>query len=149
MSWRSSYLFCPVCFNVYFANQITPMWENGKPYMYCPSAMCGAHKELATIDELMIKPIQNLNIKGYRTQYCCSGHERRRTYDRRGYILFDKKVKLTSLPELWEKDKLCINGTCIRSTTADLALSMKNLNEWVDGLEDLKGEKDQDDFRQN
>lgn len=65
MSWRSSYLFCPVCFNVYFANQIVPMWENGRPFMYCPSAMCSAHRELVTLDELMIKPIVKLNKKGW------------------------------------------------------------------------------------
>lgn len=139
MSWRSSYLFCPVCFNVYVANQIAPMWENGKPYMYCPSAMCSAHRELVAIDELMITPIVKLNKKGYRTLYCCSGHKMREKEDREGYIMFDHKYKFPSLPEGWRED-----GTCIRSTPDNLALSMKNLIEWVDGLEDLKGEKDGD-----
>lgn len=140
-------MFCPVCFNVYFANQITPEWENGRPFMYCPSAMCEAHGELATIDELMIKPIVKLNKKGYRTRYCCSGHEMRDALSKRGYILFDEDYKFSSLPEGWKDDEFALRGTCIRSTTADLALSISNLNKWVDGLEDLKGEKDQDDFR--
>ena len=141
MSWRSSYLFCPVCFNVYFANQIAPMWENGRSFMYCPSALCNAHRELATIDELMIKPIVSLNKKGYRTRYCCSGHEMRDKHRGKGYVLFDENYKFSSLPEEWEEDAFALRGTCIRSTTNDLALSMKNLNEWVDGLEDLKGEE--------
>ena len=139
MSWRSSYLFCPVCFNVYFANQITPMWENGRPFMYCPSAICNAHSELATIDELMIKPIVNLNKKGYRTRYCCSGHEMRDKYSEKGYILFDKNYKFSSLPEEWEEDAFALRGACIRSTTNDLALSIANLNKWVDGLEEFDG----------
>ncbi len=129
MSWRSSYLFCPICFNVYFANQIAPMWENGKPHMYCPSATCVADRELATIDELMLKPIVKLNKKGYRTLYCCSGHEMREKADRKGYIMFYDKYKFPSLPEGWRED-----GCCIRATTDDLALSIKNLNKWVDEL---------------
>ena len=138
MSWRSSYLFCPVCFNVYFANQITPTWEYGKQFLYCPSAMCSGHRELVTIDELMIKPIVKLNKKGYRTLYCCSGHEMREKEDREGYIMFDDGYKFPSLPEGWRED-----GSCIRSTPDDLGLSVSNLNKWVDGLEYLKEEHEE------
>lgn len=141
MSWRSSYLFCPECFNVYFANQITPTWENGRSFMYCPNARCNANLELVTIDELMIKPIVKLNKKGYGTRYCCSGHEMREKANRKGYILFDDKYKFPSLPEGWREDEESFPATCIRSTTNDLALSIANLNKWVDGLEDLKGEE--------
>ena len=134
MSWRSSYLFCPVCFNVYFANQIAPMWDNRGPSMYCPSAMCGAHRVLVSLDELMIKPIVKLNKKGYRTSYCCSGHEVREACDTKGYILFDDDYTFPSLPEGWADDEFSLRGTCIRSTTDDLALSISNLNKWVDEL---------------
>lgn len=142
MSWRSSYLLCPVCFNVYFANQITPTWENGRPGLHCPSAMCCGHGELVTVDELMIKPIVKLNKKGYGTRYCCSGHEMRDEYSGKGYILFNENYKFPSLPEGWEEDAFGLRGTCIRSTTNELALSIANLNKWVDSLEDLKGEDD-------
>lgn len=141
MSWRSQYLFCPKCFNVYFANQIAPTWETGRASLYCPSALCSGHGELVTLDELMIKPIVKLNKKGYRTRYCCSGHEMREKEDRKGYILFDENRKFSSLPEGWEDEGFSLRGTCIRSTTNDLALSITNLNKWVDGLEDLKGEE--------
>ena len=139
MAWRSSYLFCPECFNVYFANQIAPTWANGRQFTYCPNARCNAHMELVTIDELMIKPIVKLNKNGYRTRYCCSGHEmRREKEDRKGYILFDDKYKFSSLPEGWREDDSLL-GTCIRSTTNDLATSISNLNKWVDKLEDENG----------
>lgn len=140
MSWRSSYLFCPDCRSVYFANQISPVFENGKTYWHCPNAMCASLSELATIDELMIEPIVKLNKKGYKTSYCCSGHGLRDHSSKYGYILFAKGIKIPSTPKGWNKETDGIGKrVCIRSSIDDLATSISNLNEWVNELEDENG----------
>ena len=138
MSWRSSYLFCPSCKSVYFANQITPIAEDGKFAYWCPSAFCSAHIELVTIDELMILPVVTLNKKGYITEYCCSGHSLRNACDARGYILFTKGIHLESAPKGWAIEDGHLGRECIRSKLSDLARSIHNLNKWATELEPLR-----------
>lgn len=140
MSWRSSYLYCPHCNNVYFASQIHPTYEFDKPRQICPNALCTRSAELVTIDELMIKPIVNLNKKGYITLFCCSGHEMRGEYDAHGYIMFHHETKPPTAPEGWnmEEGGYRNHEIIIRSTIDDLATSISNLNKWIEELEDLK-----------
>lgn len=138
MAWRSSYLFCPDCKSVYFANQISPIIESGRSYWRCPNAMCASLSELATIDELMIEPIVKLNKKGYKTSYCCSGHGLRDHSSKYGYILFAKGIKIPSTPKGWNKETITDSirkCDCIRSSVDDLATSISNLNEWVNELD--------------
>ena len=138
MSWRSSYLFCPYCNNVYFASQIRPVYDCGEPRQICPSASCDPVTELVAIDELMIKPIVNLNKKGYRTDFCCSGHETRDIYSKHGYIMFHSGVSPTTAPEGWnlEKGGYEHQNVVVRSTIDDLATSISNLNKWIEKLEE-------------
>ena len=136
MSWRSSYLFCPKCGSVYFANQIAPVVNIGSMHQYCPNALCDSPIELVSIDELMIRPIVELNKKGYRTAYCCSGHDLRGSYDQHGYILFTPGINLENAPSGWNLERDNINNrVCIRSQTDDIAASISLLNEWIEGLE--------------
>lgn len=142
MPWRSSYLFCPKCNSVYYANQVAPVISSEKYYQFCPNALCDAVGELVTLDELMIKPIVELNKKGYKTQFCCSGHDLRGPYDQNGYILFDHGIKLPSAPEGWDIERDAIrNRMCIRSHIDDIGVSIANLNGWVEKLEDYHGSK--------
>lgn len=140
MPWRSSYLYCPKCGNVYYANQIAPTINSGKYYQFCPNALCDAVGELVTLDELMIKPIVELNKKGYKTQFCCSGHDLRGLYDQNGYILFDQGIKLLSAPEGWGIEREATRKRiCIRSHVDDVGVSIASLNRWVENLEDYHG----------
>ena len=42
--------------------------------LYGPSNICGFHKGQVEIDELIAPIISELNLKGYHTAFCCSGH---------------------------------------------------------------------------
>jgi hypothetical protein len=74
---------CLTCFKVYAATRKSPCGN------------CGSI--LVKIDELYIVIIKMLNLKGYTTTYCCSGH----IYEKlpQSYILFGEGIKLPSLPE--------------------------------------------------
>lgn len=145
--WRSGYLFCPDCLNVYYANQIVPTYSDDGKYMRmaCPNAMCENDYGLAGIDELMIEPIVKLNRKGYRTQFCCSGHFKSLSgHDRKleftdtagAYISFVCEVD--SCPEGWVIDKTFLwEKTVIRSRCKTLAESYENLMKWVEELSDI------------
>ena len=131
MSWRSSYLFCPECMNVYFANQIKPVVEHNSTAMACPNALCEGAYGLVTIDELMIKPIVLLNEAGYVTNYCCSGHELRDDATEYGYILFGRGIKIPYPPTGWKLETDRFGRACIRSEIPELVESISNLNKWV------------------
>ena len=148
--WRSGYLMCPRCGTTYYANmiQIQPNSGFGKTFQYyCPNYDCDGD-ELFTIDELMIPAVSKLNQLGYRTTYCCSGHQRRKPddkADRYGYIMFAHGVyNVNTHPEGWELEA---NGTdtqvynvVLRSKEPSLAKSIENLEKWVDTLQPLKKE---------
>ena len=95
MAWRSNLLFCRSCYNVYFASEVKPNPMERFKYV-CPNYFCAAHQELVSIDELMVKPIVQLNKKGYLTAYCCSGHNPRECdpYADNAYIAFFTPVKV-------------------------------------------------------
>lgn len=143
--WRSGYLMCPSCGQVYYANMIQPAVELGKLVTWCPNYDCeGA--ELFTIDELMIRAVSELNMLGYRTRYCCSGHQRCETNDkadRYGYIMFAEDYQFDTHPEGWElerKPRSIIYDFVLRSKEPSLAKSIENLEKWVDTLPPLKKE---------
>lgn len=77
----------------------------------CPKSICSGM--VVEIDELMIPAIKFLNIKGYMTEFCCSGHP----YDDgcTSYVLLDsittgilgaefiEKIK-SMLPQSWSME---------------------------------------------
>ena len=90
-----TYYMCPKCFTVYDSFRLKPQ----EGVYYCPNLYCDI-EELFDIDELMIDPIQVLNMKGYRARFCCSGH----TFSRplHSYIMFDKCYKFDTTPKGWK-----------------------------------------------
>ena len=135
--WRSGYVMCPECLNVYYASMIQIM--PGEKRLECPNYACSGDA-LFAIDELMIPAIRHLNRLGYKTAFCCSGHhimdERPESY-RYGYIYFKDKYEFETLPDGWYLDtkNITLNGTVIRSGCDILAESIENLEKWVDTLE--------------
>jgi hypothetical protein len=126
-------LICRECFNIH--------------------CMC-KNKKKFECDELMLFPIKTLNQKGYRTDFCCSGHiTDKKLHFIRTYILFkeiyDFKKPLGFLLEN-EKTPYYHGGTkrtCISKTTdiqeqdyeKQLKIIFKNikiLNKWVKELKD-------------
>jgi len=93
---------------------------------------------------LFIPVIIELNKKGYKTTYSCSGH----VYDSyiNSYIGFDEEIKLESLPEGYTYDKVGI--TCIRKVfnkeedmiklSIDIYQNAINVLDWVYKLKDIK-----------
>ena len=63
----------------------------------------GCDGDIIEVDELFAPVIAELNRKGYKTQYCCSGHY---TGDYpNSYINFEEGIKLSSLPEGYRYDQ--------------------------------------------
>lgn len=132
--WRSGYLMCPKCFNAYYKDMLKPQRAEKGDWIYeCPSACCSGG-EMFAIDELMIEPIRQLNTYGYKTKFCCSGHNRDGKYDRDAYVLFAHKHKFDSLPKGWKMDE---DGMCIRAKAvdaADICENVMHLIEWANNL---------------
>jgi len=111
---------------------------------------------LVEIDNLICNSILKLNKKGFSTFTCCSGHNTEKSFY--GYVCFDKRpLKKFGKPDGWEFDNILLDDEdeqkywkqskrTIRyfmedseDKSAKIRLMMKNLNEWVDGLPNLKG----------
>lgn len=86
-------LLCLNCFKVY--NQKTI--KNNM----CKVKNCFGN--VVEIDELFIPVIIELNKKGYKTKYCCSGHYTKNSPD--SYISFEDYVVLPSLPKGYGYDQ--------------------------------------------
>ena len=138
--WRSGYLMCPRCGSVYYANHLQPVPNWNRMSYICPNYDCFGFDELFTIDELMIPSVTALNSLGYKTMYCCSGHNRKDAGNGKGYIKFVDLYDFESLPDNWEKEIVDTPRPClvIRSTTKDLALSISCLERWVENLNPVK-----------
>lgn len=86
-------LLCLNCYKVY--NQKTI--KNN----ICKVKNC--HGDIVEIDELFTPVIAELNRKGYKTRYCCSGHYAESSPD--SYIYFEDGIQLPSLPEGYRYDQ--------------------------------------------
>lgn len=86
-------LLCLKCFKVYKQKTI----KNNM----CKIKDC--HGDVVEIDELFIPVIAELNRKGYKTNFCCSGHISEYSSS---YIYFKDEVVLPSLPKgyLYDQD---------------------------------------------
>lgn len=82
------YLYCNKCNNLF-----NPEYAN-KDVNVCPLSECNANS-LVELDELIAYSIKELNVLGYITDCCCSGHisDIKNNYFG-GYILFDKYYAL-------------------------------------------------------
>lgn len=115
------------------------------------------NKKSFECDELMVHIIKSLNLKGYKTEYCCSGHVYSENYDTSyigTYILFNKLYKFKSIPKGFiqeDEDKPfelgAIRRTCLRfkrmkgldkfdyETQINVIMNnIKLLTKWVNGL---------------
>lgn len=136
----SSYYMCDECYEIFDGDYLNHNYGNnyGRP---CPIASCEG--TVFEIDELMIEPIRILNLKGYSTQFCCSGHAfspDRKTF---GYIKFHSFVELPeSVPDGWTKDGDSIKY-CIEPTNDVIELrklinkKIEVLLDWAINLEDF------------
>ncbi len=70
---------------------------------YCPKTSCTG--ELIEVDELILPTIKILNMKGYLTKYCCSGHWS--DQHPQGYIMFQDGIDIPYLPNGFSKE---LNG---------------------------------------
>jgi len=129
---------CLKCYQVYGDNI---KFDKKLDWNFCPKSNCNGNT--IEIDELFIPIIIELNKKGYKTTYSCSGH----IYDSHinSYIGFEGDIKLNSLPNGYVYDKIGIS--CIRKVfdskkdmielSKDIYQNAINVLEWVDGLEKL------------
>lgn len=144
MASMSGYLMCPKCLNVYYANALRPQLDFGKPKDICPNYDCNG-KELFAIDELMINAVRTLNSKGYKTQFCCSGHFRKSYSDQHSYIWFKDEQFPKSCPDLWYVDD--IHRDIIRSDSSmgSLTARIEALEKWADELPEFTEKEVEDD----
>lgn len=138
---------CDKCWNIYRQELLVPNIVDGELKFNCPNAKCDCH-ELFEIDELMARPIQVLNRKGYRTAFCCSGH----SYSEYNisfvlpYILFAKVYYFPNLPKKWTmKVTTLVKGMGEKAVTdlyvpncRDKYIYMRNLEQWIDKLPSYK-----------
>jgi hypothetical protein len=93
------------------------------------------------IDEQIAIVIRLLNLKGYETLYCCSGHPGLEAGEARPYIFFKAWSVPDTLPEGWEYDKFDRSNQC--TITCDIEKigywqGLENLHKWVTALPKLK-----------
>lgn len=70
-------------------------------YGVCPKVGCEG--KIFECDEDMLLPVQILNKKGYRTEFCCAGHAFKKLCC--GYIEFREELGDVSVPKGWYLDK--------------------------------------------
>lgn len=113
----------------------------------CPVASCGGYT-VAEIDDLILPIIRELNLKGYITKYCCSGHSYQTGLNPNVYISFE----CGCVPEFIPKDFIIEyedkyydeTGVCIRKFYKDnldecelhkeICQTMVDMLEWVNKL---------------
>lgn len=139
-------LLCLECFKVY--NQKTI--KNNM----CKVKDC--YGDVVEIDELFVPVIAELNRKGYKTKYCCSGHCVGNG-SWQSYIYFEDYTILPSLPEEYQHEQdiyTHINfeeGRVLIQRCFNQDMDLKELSnhifsnaitilEWAEGLPDLNKE---------
>lgn len=144
---------CPKCKNIFKSDYLMPTQdEYGNISYYCPNAKC-LDTKLFEVDELMARPIQILNQKGYKTRFCCSGHSYEK-YEVTGnipYIMFDGLYKFPNLPKKWSQDfrtdfsRKFDKITTLQTNCRDKYIYMRNLEHWVDKLPYNEEKEKEDD----
>lgn len=89
---------CLSCFNEYDSNLLKLDKPEGY-YYRCPNKKCG-DLNLVEIDDLILPIIKLLNIKGYKTTYCCSAHAyENENHCANTYIAFDSEFVPKIIPK--------------------------------------------------
>jgi len=115
--------------------------------------------DVVEIDELLIPTIIELNKKGYKTKYCCSGHYDTRPYNSySSYIYFQDNIILPNLPSgyMYEQDlypwvnwedkgrdiiRIDFDGSKnINELSKDIINNAISVLEWAEGLPELNQE---------
>ena len=104
----------------------------------CSDILCDGY--VFEVDELMIMPIKILNKKGYKTQFCCSGHIDRGYCG--GYIAFAIGCEPPTVPKDWHMDdKRCIRYSFNRKRLSspetkysEILKHMVTLDKWCKEL---------------
>lgn len=142
---------CLSCFNEFYKDGLN--LNLYKDYRYkCPLCTCG-DLNVVEVDDMLLPIIKKLNLKGYITKYCCSGHSYVNNTDT--YIAFN----IDTVPKIIPKDFVLENEEyykennwtfigdmiCIRKSYEDipkneiheeLLKTHLELIRWVDLLED-------------
>ena len=92
-----SKLLCLKCGEIYDKG-LKPL--NEEEYNFCPKSSCIG--EIVEVDEMILPVIRILNLKGYRTKFCCSGHPEKKKPN--GYILFDFGYRPKTIPAGFEEE---------------------------------------------
>lgn len=116
--------------------------DNGKPYIWnkCPLGYCTG--DVIDVDDNMTSIIRELNIKGYKTKYCCGGY----TFDcgANVYIMFQENYNFETLPAgfTFNKDDMTINSMITEPSTVTKQITINKLNtslcEWVISLQSIR-----------
>ena len=131
-------LLCLNCYKIY--NQKTI--KNNM----CKVKEC--YGDVVEIDELFVPVIAELNRKGYRTRYCCSGHYTKDSITT--YIMFEDFIELPSLPEGYNYDvdwtirngntdieKYIDKNKSFNELSKDIFNNAVSVLEWAEGLKEL------------
>ena len=138
-----SMYMCPCCYKVYdsFRLRVSDT-HDGIPHYLCPSITCEQLGiNLVELDDPIAKYIGRLNKMGYRTRYCCSGHNYNHYLDI--YISFKQDYKFDYLPEDWEYDegdkkviRYNISGTNVSNIDIVIGKAMHSLDIWINRMKD-------------
>lgn len=107
-------------------------------------------EDFVEIDELLEYSIQILNLKGYYTRFCCSGHYGKSIVKEdsvnNGYIYFKNAHQFEKLPKgVYQDSSWTIRFTFMskpntRERYLELIQMSLNISDWVDELKTLGGE---------
>ena len=131
-------LLCLNCYKIY--NQKTI--KNNM----CKIKEC--YGDVVEIDELFVPVIAELNRKGYRTRYCCSGHYTKDSIIT--YIMFEDFIEFLYLPEGYNYDvswtmrngntdieKYIDKNKSFNELSKDIFNNAVSVLEWAEGLKEL------------
>ena len=140
---------CTSCLREYIKEGLNLTKNSGYNYR-CPSVDCGDFA-VVEIDDMILYVIKELNKKGYKTFYCCSGHSYEN--DANTYICFDGDTVPKTVPigfiledeEYYKQNRWSYDGSkiCIRkwyknvsknNLPKELLKTALDLIEWVDDL---------------
>lgn len=127
-----SYYMCLKCGQIFSTDaDLTGGYDY---YGVCPKIGCEG--KVFKCDEEMLLPIQILNKKGYKTEFCCSGHAFKKLCS--GYITFREELDDVSVPKGWHldtNDKNFKNRTIrYRINDPDIAVRQRGIHRKIDSL---------------
>jgi len=118
---------CLSCYNEYYKDGLN--LNKNDDYNYkCPSYKCG-DMNVVEIDDLIMPIIKELNIKGYITRYCCSGHYYEDNTNT--YISFD----VNTVPEIIPKGFVLEDEEFYKDNNWTFLNNMICIRKWYKDIE--------------